>query len=297
VPLGTEGIFPLRRGRELSIGIPASLVSDVPHLREKTFRIGLIGRAAAIFRVDEIIIFPDIPQANQSRDIDLIAIILSYMETPQYLRKHLFKIRPELGYAGVLPPLRTPHHPLSDRMENLKVGEYREGVVVSSSKGGSFVDIGVEHPIMIPHAYPTRNTRVTVRISELGTSPIASLRNREEIKLYWGCRVTVSPVPFGQFVKSRSFDMAIATSRYGVPISSIMDELAEHWTVSRRRFIVFGAPTQGLHQIVSHEHLKLDDLVHYTVNAIPNQGTQTVRTEEAVYASLALLNQFADSRR
>ena len=82
--------------RELSIAIPASLVSDIPHLREKTLRIGLIGRAAAIFGVEEIIVFSDVSKRDQRRDIDLIVTILSYMETPQYLRKRLFKIRLEL---------------------------------------------------------------------------------------------------------------------------------------------------------------------------------------------------------
>ena len=81
---------------ELSVAIPSSMVSDVPHLREKSSKIGLVGRAAAIFCVDEIIIYRDLPEVDQSRDADLIATILSYMETPQYLRRRLFKIKPEL---------------------------------------------------------------------------------------------------------------------------------------------------------------------------------------------------------
>ena len=107
--------------KKLSIGIPASVILDTPHLREKTSKIGLVGRAAAIFRVDEIIIYPDNPRVNQTADMDLIATLLAYMETPQYLRKRLFKLRPELQYAGILPPVRTPHHPLNRRMKNLKI--------------------------------------------------------------------------------------------------------------------------------------------------------------------------------
>ena len=45
--------------KKLAIAIPASTISDTPHLREKTSKIGLIGRAAAIFRVDEIIVYLD----------------------------------------------------------------------------------------------------------------------------------------------------------------------------------------------------------------------------------------------
>ena len=92
-----------RRKPSFSIAIPASLVSDVPHLREKTAKIGLIGRSAAIFRVDEIVIYED----GRGGDAELIRAILTYMETPQYLRKALIGMRPELRYAGILPPLRT----------------------------------------------------------------------------------------------------------------------------------------------------------------------------------------------
>jgi len=290
VSVRSQTIVPLKLRCELSLAIPASLVLDVPHLREKTFRVGLIGRAAAIFRVDEIIVFPDLPDKNQSRDIRLVSTILSYMETPQYLRKRLFKIRPELRYAGVLPPLRTPHHSLSDRTENLKVGEHREGVVTSLVKDGSLVDIGVERPVLVPDTRLPVNNRVTVRVTGLGKTPKAVLASRGEIETYWGYRVTVSDVPFGQLLKNRSFDLVIATSRRGVPLIEVMNKLAKRWKSSRRTFVAFGAPTQGLYEIAAHEHLKLDEVAHFVVNIIPGQGTETVRTEEALYASLVVFN-------
>ena len=145
----TNGVTPKNRNY-LSIALPASQFSDVPHLRDKSLKIGFVGRAAAVFRVDEIVIFPDVSWSRQKHDINLIATILTYMETPQYLRKRIFKIKPELRYVGVLPPLRTPHHPLSNRVKNLEVGEYREGAVVSSVKEGSLLDIGVEYDLYRP---------------------------------------------------------------------------------------------------------------------------------------------------
>ena len=54
-----------KREPSLTIAIPASLTSDTPHLREKTYKIGLIGRAAAIFRVDKIIVLSDFPYQDQ----------------------------------------------------------------------------------------------------------------------------------------------------------------------------------------------------------------------------------------
>ena len=279
-----------KRDYALSIAIPASLVSDIPHLREKTTKISLVGRAAAIFCVNEIIVFPDLPDTNQTRDTNLLVTILSYMETPQYLRKRLFKIKPALRYAGILPPLRTPHHPLANRTKDLVVGEYRDGAVLSSSEAGSLVDIGVERPVLIPNTKLLSNTRATVKVTKLGKNLRATLASDDEIKAYWGYHVTVSDVPLGQLIRFRSFDLVIATSRYGIPLMKVADELTKRWKKSRNILVAFGAPTQGLYDIVAREHLKLNEVAHFAVNTIPNQGTETVRTEEALYASLAILN-------
>jgi len=39
-----------------------------------------------------------------------LAIILQYLECPQYLRRILFPIHNFLKYTGVLNPLDAPHH-------------------------------------------------------------------------------------------------------------------------------------------------------------------------------------------
>jgi predicted SPOUT superfamily RNA methylase MTH1 len=279
-----------RHDYKLTIAVPASIVSDIPHLREKTLKIGFIGRAAAIFRVNEIIVFPDNLDTNQTRDGKLIFTLLSYLETPQYLRKHLFKIKPELRYAGILPPLRTPHHPLEKRARKLKMGEHREGVVVSVIESGSLVDIGVEQPVLIPDTKLPVNKRVTIKITKAGKQPRVTLANREKIEAYWGYTVTQSKVSLGQLAKKDAYDLVIATSRIGTPLTRIADELAEKWKKSGNIMVAFGAPTQGLQEIVAQEKLSLEEVANFTVNTIPDQGTETVRTEEALYATLALLN-------
>ena len=276
--------------KKLSIAIPASIVSDTPHLREKTSKIGLIGRAAAIFRVDEIMIYPDNPKINQAADMDLIAVLLAYMETSQYLRKKLFKLKPELRYVGILPPLRTPHHPLNRRMKNLKVGEYREGVAVSKTKKGMLVDIGVEQPALISNRRLPIGRRVTVRIIKVDKRVEVELANRDEIPEYWGYTITVEKQPFGKVVKNRGFDLTLATSKCGVPFVDVAEKIDEKWRKANTILVAFGAPTQGLYKIVEHEGLNLEDIADFVVNTIPMQGTKTVRTEEALIASLAILN-------
>jgi hypothetical protein len=278
------------RKTEVSIAIPASIVSDIPHLREKTARIGTIGRAAAIFRVNEVIVFPDNPASSQARDMSLIETILSYMETPQYLRKWLFKVKPELRYAGILPPLRTAHHPVTKRLRDLKVGDFREGVTMSRVKEGVLVDVGIEQPVLVRNKEIKLNKRITVKLTMTSPQAEAIVMNRKEIPTYWGFDITVSPGPFGQIIKDRGFDLVIATSRLGTPFANVKDAILNRWKNAYQVLIAFGAPTKGLHEIAKLENRILDEVAHFVVNMIPLQGTETVRTEEALYASLAILN-------
>jgi len=275
---------------KLSIAIPASLVSDTPHLREKTYKIGMVGRAAAIFRVEEIIVYPDQPEKDQRKDAKLIELILSYMETPQYLRKRLFKIRPELRYVGVLPPLRTPHHPTINRSEQLKIGEYREGIVISSSKKGSKIYIGVEKPAFVKGVKLPTGKRVTIKIKDLNREIEAVIANREEMPYYWGFKVTTFEKSLGRLLKSGRWDLIIATSKYGRNFSQVKEKLAEKLRICYKKLVVFGAPSEGLYDILKKEQLDLDELADFVINTIPGQGTKTVRTEEAIFITLGILN-------
>jgi predicted SPOUT superfamily RNA methylase MTH1 len=259
-------------------------------LRERTSKIGSIGRAAAIFRVDEIVIFPDSPDGGQKAEMDLVSTLLSYLETPQYLRKRLFRLNPDLQYAGILPPLRTPHHPLNRKIKQLRVGEFREGVTLSRKEKQVFVDIGVEQPALIRGKDLAVGQRITVRVVKVGKPVEVELANRDEAPSYWGYTVTVEKRPFESFLKKSDFDMTIATSRYGSPLADVAEEIVEKWKEANRVLVAFGAPTQGLGDIVRREGHQLSELVDFVVNTVPMQGTETVRTEEALIASLAVFN-------
>jgi predicted SPOUT superfamily RNA methylase MTH1 len=276
--------------KKIAIAIPASTISDTPHLREKTAKIGLIGRAAAIFRVDEIIVYQDNPRANQLRDLDFIALLLNYLETPQYLRKALFKIEPDLQFAGILPPLRTPHHPVSGKLRDLKVGEYREGLVLSQTKEGLLVDIGVEQPAVLRETQHATGDRLTSQVVNVGSRIDVQAVAREEVPGYWGFRVRIEKRSFVQFAKDGDFDLTIATAKLGTKFAAITGEIAKKWGQSNHVLVAFGPPSRGLHEIAKAEGAKLERIVDFVVNTIPEQGTATVRTEEALLATLAILN-------
>ena len=274
-----------RRSARLSIALPSSLVSEVPHLREKTHVIGEVGRAAALFRVDDIYIYHDRP--DEAR---LIRLVLSYLETPQYLRRRLFPRRPELRYVGLLPPLRTPHHPLESRSAKLVKGEFREGVVLAEAEGEFLVDVGVERPLRATGRAPSVGGRTTVRVTETRPELRGRFVGRGEVDSYWGYGVHVSGLGLGKLAMSDEFDLTVATSRLGVPYPRVEEQLRGRWAGARKVLVAFGSPRKGLKEILAREGRTPEEVVHFTVNAIPEQGCETVRTEEAVYATLAILN-------
>jgi predicted SPOUT superfamily RNA methylase MTH1 len=276
--------------KRLAIAVPASVISDTPHLREKTSKIGWIGRAAAIFRVDEIVVFRDNPNERQTAELDLTATLLSYMETPQYLRKRLFKIEPRLQYAGILPPLRTPHHPVSGKTKDLKAGEYREGMVLSQAKEGLLVDVGVEQPALLREKQHAIGDRLTLQIVKADGQVEVQVANRSEIPDYWGYTVTVERRSLKCAVENVNADLSCGTSRKGKDFANIVDKLALAWASANSILVVFGSPTRGLYEIAADEGLRLEKLLDFVVNTFPCQGTETVRTEEALLATLAVLS-------
>jgi predicted SPOUT superfamily RNA methylase MTH1 len=212
------------------------------------------------------------------------------METPQYLRKSLFGLRRELQYAGILPPLRTPHHPLNRRTEDLKTGEYREGATLSKSGEGTAIDIGVEKPAFIPNRQLTLNQRVTVKITKIEKQIEVQPANRDEIPAYWGYQVTTERNSLGKLIRAANFDLTIATSKRGVPFADVAGEIAGRWKNANKILVAFGAPAQGLYEILKNEGLNLNNVVDFVVNTMAGQRTETVRTEEALIASLAILS-------
>jgi methyltransferase len=278
------------QSKKLSIAIPASVISDTPHLREKTAKIGSIARSAAIFRVNEIIVYPDDTHVDQRYDLGFIELLLNYLETPQYLRKALFKLDPDLQYAGILPPLRTPHHPSSGKAKHLKVGEYREGIVMSERKDGLVIDIGVQQLALLRQKQFSVGARLTLQVIKAGDNIEVQPVSRDEVPTYWGYTVRVEKRSLGQLLKSGEFDLKVATARIGDGFLKVAGKMGERWAASGNVLVAFGAPSRGLHEIVEDERLRLNSLVDFVVNTVPNQGTATVRAEEALLATLAIFN-------
>nr|KMM66093.1 hypothetical protein CPAG_02433 [Coccidioides posadasii RMSCC 3488] len=134
------------RSHTLSVALPGSIIANAKSHDQKTYLVGSIARALAVFCVDEIIIFEDEPESQQSGHRSraeneytafsdpshFLAHVLSYLETPPHLRRDLFPMHPNLRTAGTLPSLDMPHHIRANEW-----CEYREGVTIPSDNYGA----------------------------------------------------------------------------------------------------------------------------------------------------------------
>jgi predicted SPOUT superfamily RNA methylase MTH1 len=283
VSLGTES-------RRLSVAIPASIVSDTPHLREKTGKLGSIARACSIFGVSEIILYADDSRREQRIDLDLCVEILGFAETPQYLRKRLFRLTPNLRFTGILSPLQTPPHDVPHSIQASNVGNIRECVVVGRHGGTLLVDVGLGKDFECHGDLPA-NTRVTVKINSLGKSPQGEIVDgSKKSQAYWGYKIVKADSSLGKFIEDAKFDLALGTSRYGTPVANLWSGLASSLKNAEHVLMAFGSPKMGLRDVLKLESKVPDDVFDYFLNTVPNQNVSTVRTEEAILISLGILN-------
>ena len=267
-----------------AILIPSSLTMESRDLRVRTLKVGLIARAAAVFRVNRIVIYKD----EEFDDSRFMSMVLRYMDTPQYLRRMLIPRREELRHVGILPPLRTAHHPINSKTSALKIGEYRVGAVVESvgSDGGVWVEIGVDRPIPLRTDEKFEaGKRLNVRIFSL--DPLAAEPvGHKEIPIYWGYETEVVGSLEDYLGSTDAF--VLLTSRKGTPITAdLLHKIGRKVIAGPSDLaVVFGSPARGVDAFLSKNLMDR----YCMMNTIPHQGTETVRVEEAVLATLALLN-------
>lgn len=279
-------MLPPPRPSKLGVALPASLLSEAPGLREKTLRAGIVGRSCAIFRVEEVIVYRD--AEGFERDARLLVDLLNYLACPQYLRKLVYPLRPEFKYVGALPPLRTPNHPLESRVAELPPISYREGVVVERKQGTLIVEAGLDRPIEASGEGRPGDRVVVKIVKEGGGKLTATLVDRGQVPFYFGFRARLDLRSLGKVVKDSGYGFILATSRLGLPLSEALPLLREG--LKRSTLVLYGSPREGLAEIAKREGLSIEDIAELTVNFIPNQGVRTVRTEEALAASLAIIN-------
>ncbi len=271
----------------LSVAIPDSSLIDSKTLLEKSLRVAQFARAFSIFRVKQVYLYHDISYNAKHDDVKLITTLLEYLNTPQYLRRVLYPKMKQLQYAGMLPPIKSPHHKKFLKTAHVRAGETRMGVLLRH-KGSWVVDVGLDQAI--PFLGSNQDSRKSnFRLSMSGGKLVA-----EEIKDanlgpgYWGYNI-IQLYSLSELAKRSTTVKFVITSRNGRSISIIRKSLIESLSNTAELVIVFGSPRKGVLETVSK-----NDVMKFSspliINMFPLQGTDTVRLEEAIMGSLAIIN-------
>ena len=267
---------------DLSIAIPDSALQDESTLLYKTKKLSIIGRACAIFKINQIFIYKD--KNGSKSDSTLLSTLLKYLETPQYFRRQLFPKSKFLTYSGVLQPLNIPNHLVSSNLKLIKNGDQRDGLIIYY-KGKKFVDIGINR--LIPYFGEIKpGTRIAIKI--INTKPKFTIKeiSREDVKDYWGYKVKEKGNLFSTL--SSWTGKIILTSKKG-KIFTISD--AKKFTQSNDSILlVFGTTNKGIHEILGTDIRKIQNSKIF--NFFPNQATQTIRLEEAILGTLSIVNSY-----
>ncbi|CAL1396836.1 unnamed protein product [Linum trigynum] len=290
----------------VSVAVSGSIIDNAQSLELATRLAGQIARAATIFRIDEVVVFDNkatsskedptttmnsVSDGNESGAVFLVRI-LRYLETPQYLRKALFPKHNSLRFVGMLPPLDAPHH-----LRKHEWGPFREGITLHEKcpdPAGTLVDVGLTKSVVIDQRIEA-GTRVTVA---MGTDrnldsgmprPIVPLsKPREESGMYWGYRVryasNISSV-FKHCPFKGGYDHSIGTSEHGLKLSSSELSLPPF----KHLLIAFGGLAgleEGVEEDSSLKGTNVRKVFDSYLNTCPDQGSRTIRTEEAILISL-----------
>ena len=285
-----------QQGRSYTVGlaVAGSILENAQTPEMRTYLAGQVARAAAIFNVDEVVVFNDKKMAEneKSRSCVQLARILQYLECPQYLRKHFFPIHNDLKHAGVLSPTDMPHHMRAEE-ESL----YREGAVMerSAGEGKCWINIGLKSDCLVERSLKP-GLRVTVKLPEGYTwdkvvrgSVVSPSEPRTAAGLYWGYTTRIAEDISQVFTgcpHRTGYDLMLGTSEKGEDVDSLTLKPFNNL------LIVFGG-VGGLEAALEADD-KLDvtdpkELFDHYVNVCPGQGSRTIRTEEAILIAMSRL--------
>ncbi|SDQ88899.1 putative RNA uridine N3 methyltransferase [Natronobacterium texcoconense] len=283
----------------VSVLVPSSLTREAEDKREATRKIGYVARAATIFRVDRLVVYPDRDGDTGRFGDGFVSTVLRYAATPPYLRNEVWGMRDELEYVGVLPPLRATSQTGS---ESNGSGSSRQGIVTEVGPEGRVrVNCGLQHPISLntpPDMEVSEGERVTVRISS--RRPVRAKLVDEPLS-----GLSVERTDLSTALGREDAGVRIAASRFGEHLTVGRLETLAGRTEGDGMTVAFGAPERGLPDILGIEASAIpsddeggDDGVEPTadpgfdlwLNTVPDQGSEVVRTEEALFATLAPLS-------
>lgn len=243
-------MFPFPRRKDLNLVLFTSIFSTDRTITELTIKLSFIIRVASIFRTSNIFFVDDLKSEFVKK---CIKDITEYALIPPYLKKKV-PLKKTLRKAGLINPTNIPSHVIEK--------EAIEGEIRLGEKG----DFGL--------ASVKSKSRVVLIVN---TNPI-KVKPYYFFPYYSGFKI--------KFIEYRtifSLNNLVLGSRSGKNPFSEQEKIKELY--ERRGITLLIGPPKG--GILKESELKE---FHYVYNFIPNQGVKDIRTEEALLASLSILN-------
>tara|TARA_B100001179_G_scaffold177777_1_gene133035 strand:- start:1563 stop:2399 length:837 start_codon:yes stop_codon:yes gene_type:complete len=272
---------------ELEIAIPSNILEDCQSLSAKSQKLSLIARSASIFQINKIYIY----KVKRRDDSRFISLLLNYLVTPQYLRKKLFPISNALKFAGALQPLKIPSHLVSKDLSSFTNLQPRQGLILNYNQktNSSIIDLGLNKLGVLNGKFLIGDI-VTVIPSTSRPNKFISVKQSKPNK-YWGYKVNIIN-SFSVLSENKNFDLKIITTKSGKNIQHMHDSLFDYIPKKTRMkiLIIFGSPNSGVLEIIKNENILVNFNDFSLINLFPDQGVETVRSEEAILGTLSIIN-------
>ncbi|MDH5666360.1 MAG: RNA methyltransferase, partial [Nitrosopumilus sp.] len=146
-----------------------------------------------------------------------------------------------------------------------------------------FVDVGINQLIPFFGKTPI-GKRVTIQFKEGYPKLSVKEIDKSEVKYYWGYSVKERANLFSVLAEWKG--NIIITSRKGK--TATREQISKYTKSDQPTLVVFGSPEKGVHEILGGKMKNVQNAK--SLNFFPNQATETVRLEEALLGTLAILN-------
>lgn len=255
----------------------------------KSLKIGALFRTFCIFRIKKVIFYHD---DGQEEDRQVIKDIVSYLNRAPYLRKYVGK-KQNLKFSAAIPPVQTASHVGTRSGSTL----FKEAAILSREIDRNhlkslIVDTG-ERTAKIhlndEDKYSSKLTEDDLIIISIDDQNHLGIV--DSVPFYWKTEFEFGKKPLGEIFSrfsSEQYHNIFATA-YGdvITYSNLKKKLK---SAENRDLIIYFGPIKGsFRDFINKSKMTVGRNCSF-VNFIPDQGTMTVRIEEAIHSVLTLLN-------
>lgn len=202
--------------------------------------------------------------------------MVRYLLLPPYLKIEE-KIKPHLRYVGSAPPIKTPLHTVSADPTEALNEPVRLATVLKTAADHTIINAGFKKKTVAPHAKNLSvGDHVYVRVVGVDDEAVRTrfIQQKELEQTYLQPEVVfVRPTALGALIDASAIKVEL--TRKGEPSANVLQRRLE------KDVVLF----------VGNQHKDPEELLDlrfdFKVRLLPQQGVETIRSEEALLIALA----------